>query len=181
MKEHLSKAIIERVCSNVIVINLGAFPSDTTCQLDVLGHDCHSFGMDGTEIGVLKQTDEICFSCLLKSSHGSRLETEIRLEILSDLTNQTLERELANQKLGRFLVTSDLTESDGSGTIAMGLLDTTGRRSRLASRLSGQLLARSLSSSGFAGGLLGASHSKREERRRARKERINLREQGRLL
>ena len=48
------------------------------------------------------------------------------LEVLGDLTNKTLEGELANQELGGFLVTSDFTEGDGSGAEAMGLLDSSG-------------------------------------------------------
>ena len=36
------------------------------------------------------------------------------LEVLSDLTNETLEGELADEELGRLLVATDLTESDGT-------------------------------------------------------------------
>jgi hypothetical protein len=36
-----------------------------------------------------------------------------------------LEWEFANQELSRLLVTTNFTESDGSGPEAMGLLDTT--------------------------------------------------------
>jgi hypothetical protein len=31
-------------------------PSDPACQLDVLGHDGDSLGVDGAQVGVLKQT-----------------------------------------------------------------------------------------------------------------------------
>jgi histone H3 len=60
------------------------------------------------------------------------LESEIRLEILGNLTNQTLEGELSDEELGRLLVTTDLTESDGTRLISVGLLDTSGRWCRLA-------------------------------------------------
>ncbi len=59
----------------------------------------------------------------LECSDGSALETEIGLEVLSDLTNETLEGQLADQKLSRLLVTTDLTKGHGTGTITMGLLD----------------------------------------------------------
>ncbi len=59
----------------------------------------------------------------LEGSDGSALETEIGLEVLSDLTNETLEGQLADQKLSRLLVTTDFTEGHGTGTITMGLLD----------------------------------------------------------
>jgi hypothetical protein len=35
-------------------------------------------------------------------------------------------RELANEQFGRFLVTTDFTERDGTGTVTMGFLDSSG-------------------------------------------------------
>lgn len=61
---------------------------------------------------------------LLKSTDGGRLESKIGLEVLSDLTNQTLEGELSDEELSGLLVTTDLTESDGSWLVSVGLLDT---------------------------------------------------------
>jgi hypothetical protein len=43
---------------------------------------------------------------------------------LCDLTNETLEGELPDEELSRFLVTTNFTEGDGSGAETMGLLDT---------------------------------------------------------
>jgi hypothetical protein len=71
---------------------------------------------------------------------------------------QTLEGELANEKLGRLLVTTDLTESDGTRLVAVRLLDTTGRRGALAGSLRGELLTRGLATGRFAGSLLSAGH-----------------------
>ena len=73
-------------------------------------------------------------------------------------TYQTLEGELADQELSRLLVATDLTESDGTGLVAVRLLDTTGRRGGLAGSLGGELLTGSLATSGLTGGLLGAGH-----------------------
>jgi hypothetical protein len=42
------------------------------------------------------------------------LEAEVRLEVLSDFSNQALEGKLADQELGGFLVATDFTESDGT-------------------------------------------------------------------
>ena len=47
------------------------------------------------------------------------------LEVLSNFTDKTLEGKFADEEFGGFLVLADFTESDGSGTEAMGLLDTT--------------------------------------------------------
>lgn len=71
---------------------------------------------------------------------------------------ETLEGELADEKLSRLLVATDLTESDGTGLVAVRLLDTTSRGGRLAGSLGGELLAGGLATGGLSSGLLGASH-----------------------
>ena len=48
------------------------------------------------------------------------------LEVLSDLTNETLEGELPDEELSRLLVAPNFTESDSSGPEAVRLLDTSG-------------------------------------------------------
>ena len=65
------------------------------------------------------------------------------LEVLSDLTNETLEGKFADEEFRRLLVTTNLAKSDGTRAEAMGLLHTTGRRRRvgLARRLGRELLA----------------------------------------
>ena len=99
---------------------------DSSGQMEVLFHDGDSLGVDGTEVGVLEEGDEVSLNGLLKSADGRGLEAEIRLEVLSDLTNKTLEGQLADEKLGGLLVAADLTESDGTRLVAVRLLDTTG-------------------------------------------------------
>ena len=51
---------------------------------------------------------------------------ETCLEILRNFPDETLERQLADEELSRFLVTSDFTECDGAGPEAMWLLDAPG-------------------------------------------------------
>jgi len=43
---------------------------------------------------------------------------------LCDFTDETLERELPDEELSRFLVTTNFTEGNGSRAETMGLLDT---------------------------------------------------------
>jgi len=116
--------------------------------------------MDGTQVGVLEQTDEVSLAGLLEGHDGGALEAEIGLEVLGDLTDQSLEGELADEQLGRLLVTTDLSESHGTGPVPMGLLHSSGGRGTLASCLGGQLLARSLSSCRLTGCLLSSCHFK---------------------
>lgn len=70
--------------------------------------------MDGAQVGVFEERDEVGLNGLLKGADGRRLEAEIRLEVLSNLTDETLERQLADQELRGLLVATDLTESDGT-------------------------------------------------------------------
>ena len=65
--------------------------------------------MDGAQIGVFEEGDEVCLNGLLKGPDSGRLEAEIGFEVLSNLTDETLEGKLANQELGGFLVATDLT------------------------------------------------------------------------
>ena len=56
------------------------------------------------------------------------METTVaHLEVLGNLTNETLEGELADEQLGRLLVATNFTERDGTGPEAVRLLHTTGR------------------------------------------------------
>ena len=90
-----------------------------------------------------------------------------------------MEGQLSDQELSGLLVATDLAQSHGAGTVAVGLLDSASGRCGLAgclkfdkiisltlksfrisfeTHLGGELLARSLSSSRLAGGLLGTGH-----------------------
>jgi hypothetical protein len=159
------------VCSGILIFHLltlkmssvfkdylSALSADSAGELDVLGHDGDALGVDGAQVGVLEKADQVGLGSFLKSADGGRLETQIGLEVLSDFSHQTLERQLADEELGRLLVTSDLTESDGTGAVSVGLLDATGRGGRLPGGLGGELLAGGFATGGLTGGLLGTGH-----------------------
>ena len=137
---------------------LGTLTADSAGKLDVLGHDGDTLGVDGAQIGVLKETNKVSLRSFLEGHDGRALEAEVSLEVLGNLTHQTLEGKLADEELRGFLVSPDFTESHSARPVAMGFLHTSGGGGRFASGLGGQLLARSLTSGGFTGGLLGTSH-----------------------
>ncbi len=137
---------------------LSTFTTDAAGQLDVLGHDGDTLGVDGTQVGVFKETDEVGLGGFLEGHDGGRLEAEVSFEVLSNLPDQTLEGQLADEELSRLLVATDLTESDCAWAISVGLLDTSGGWGRLAGSLGGELLPGSLASGGLASGLLGTGH-----------------------
>ncbi|KAF8376109.1 hypothetical protein PRIPAC_82538, partial [Pristionchus pacificus] len=96
---------------------LSTLSTDAAGELDVLGHDGHSLGVDGAKVGVLEESDEVSLGGLLEGHHGGRLEAEVGLEVLGDLADQTLEGELADEQLRGLLVATDLTKSNGTGTV----------------------------------------------------------------
>lgn len=172
-------SIISKQCHKLFILSepgLVAFTAEATGKLDVLGLDGDTLGVNGAQVGVLEEGDEVGLDGLLKGADGRGLEAEVALEVLSNLTNlssvsiipadvgvminayQALEGELADQELGGLLVATDLTKSDGTRLITVRLLDASGGGGALAGSLGGKLLARSLATSGLSCGLLGASH-----------------------
>jgi len=140
-------------------LKLSSLSTDPPGELDVLGHDSHTLGVDGAQVGVLEEPDEVSLTGLLESSNSCRLESEISFEILSDFPHETLEGQLPDEKLGGLLVSSDLPESHSSWPVSVRLLHSSGGRSRLPGSLGGQLLPRSLSSGRLTSSLLGTGHS----------------------
>ena len=78
--------------------------TDPPGQLDVPGHDGDPLGVDGAQVGVLKQSHNVSLAGLLKSHDGRALEPQVSLEVLGDLTDQTLEGQLADEQLSGLLV-----------------------------------------------------------------------------
>ena len=102
-------------------VGLSTFSPDTTCKLDVLRHDGDTLGVDGAQVGVFEQTDEVSLAGLLQCHDSRRLEAEIGLKVLGNLTDKPLEGQLADEELSGLLVTPNLTKSHGTGTVTMGL------------------------------------------------------------
>jgi hypothetical protein len=136
----------------------GGFTTDATSKVDITSHDSDTLAVDGAKVDILEEGDEVSFSSLLESSNGSALETEVSLAILSNFTDKALEGELADQKLSGLLVATDLTKSNGTWAITMGLLDSSSGWGRLAGSLSWDHLTGSLTTSGFASSLLSTGH-----------------------
>ena len=137
---------------------LRALAADAARELDVLGHDGDTLGVDGAQVGVFEESDQVGLTGLLQSHDGRALEAEISLEILSDFTDQALEGQLADKQLGGLLVTTDLTKSNGTGAVTMGLLDSSSGRGALTGSLCCQLFPGRLATGRLASGLLGTCH-----------------------
>ena len=51
--------------------------TDPPGQLDVLGHDGDTLGVDGAQVGVLEQTDQVGLASLLEKSESETMEQVI--------------------------------------------------------------------------------------------------------
>ena len=109
--------------------------TDALGKLDVLGHDCHTLGMDGTQVCVFKQPNKLGFRSLLHCKNRRSLETGVAFKVHDDLADKALERMPADEEIGRLLIATNLTKSYSAGTVAMGLLDTAGGGGGLAGSL----------------------------------------------
>ncbi len=153
----LKRAVLLRVSRSPL--SLSPLSADAAGQLDVFGHDGDPLGVDGAQVGVLEQADQVSLAGLLQSHDGGALEAQVGLEVLSDLPHQALEGQLADQQLGGLLVAADLSQSHGTGPVTVRLLHAAGGRGALTGGLGGQLLPGSFTSGGFTGSLLGSRHS----------------------
>jgi hypothetical protein len=100
--------------------------------------------VDSGQVGVLEERDEVSLGGLLKSHDGGRLEAEVgledalvrvrerlakrtRLEVLGNLADEALERQLADEELRRLLVPTNLPERDRTRAETVRLLHAAGR------------------------------------------------------
>ncbi len=137
---------------------LESFTSDSSGELEISGHDGDSLGVDGAQVGVFEKTNQISFSSFLEGKDSRGLESQVSLVVMSDFSDESLEGKLSDEEISGLLVLSDFSEGDGTGSVSMGLLDTTGSGSALSGGLGGELLSGSLGTGRFSGGLLSSGH-----------------------
>ena len=100
--------------------------SDSSGELDILWHDGDSLGVDGAEVGVFEETNEVGLGGFLESEDGGGLESEVILELRGNLSDESLERKLSDEELSALLESSDFSEGNGAGSESVWLLDSTG-------------------------------------------------------
>ena len=133
-----------------------ALSTDSAGELHVLGHDGDALGVDGAEVGVLEKTNHVGLGGFLEGKDGRGLETELTAVVGGDLTDKSLEGELADEELSGFLESSDLTEGDGAGSESVRSLDSAS--GSLGGGLGSDVLSGVLGSGVLAGGGLGTGH-----------------------
>ena len=85
-----------------------ALAADAACELHVPGHDCDALGVDGAQVGVLEQADEVGLGGLLEGEEGKGLDAEVvavgGFEVGGDLADEALEGALPDEEVGGLLV-----------------------------------------------------------------------------
>jgi len=138
--------------------SLESFTSDSSGQLEISGHDGNSLGVDGAQVGIFEKTDQVGFSSFLKSQNSGALESQVSFIVMSNFSDESLERKLSDEEISGLLVLSDFSQSDGTGSISVGLLDTTSSGGGFSGSLGGELLSGSLGTGRFSGSLLSSGH-----------------------
>ena len=132
--------------------------SDSSGELHVLGHDGDSSGVDGAQVGVLEEANHVGLGGLLKGKDGGRLESQVVLEVVGDLSHESLERKLSNEELGGLLESSDLSQGDGAGSESVGSLDSSGDGGLALGVLGSDVLSGLLGAGVLSSGVLGSGH-----------------------
>ena len=104
--------------------HLRALAAHPASELYVLWHDGHAASMNGAKVGVLKEADQVGLGGLLQGEDSRALEAQVGLEVLRDLADEALERQLADQQFGRLLVLADFAQCYGARPEAVRLFET---------------------------------------------------------
>ena len=149
--------------------------------MKVLGHDGDPLSVDGAEVGVFEEGDQVGLSCFLEGKHCLALEPDFLFELGGDLPHQSLEGQLPDEQVGlnkqgrgrrgsagvaeheirsyALLEFSDLSQGDGSGFESVGFFHSGDDGGRFPGDfLGGQLFSGHLLGCGLPCGLLGTSH-----------------------
>ena len=82
-----------------LVLDSVLFTPDSSSELHVSDHDGNSLSVDGAEVGVLEKSNQIGFGGFLESQDSLRLEPDVVLYVSGDVLDDSLERQLSNEKV----------------------------------------------------------------------------------
>lgn len=111
--------------------HLAALATETAGKSNVTRLDRDTLCVDGSQVCVFEEADQVGLGSLLKGTNSRALETQVGLEVLCDFTHETLEGQLADQEFRRLLVATNFTQSDGTRLVAVRLLDCKDRRDQI--------------------------------------------------
>ncbi len=102
-----------------------ALSADSASKVQVLLHHGDSIGVDGTKVGILKQTSDVALGSFLKGDKSGALEAELGVDTIRYCANKALERSPRKHELDRFLVSLNFSDGDCAGSESAFLLNST--------------------------------------------------------
>ena len=78
--------------------------------------------MDGTEVVIFKEANDVCFRGFLQAGDGSELESEVHLEVLNYFSEEALKWEFSDQKGRTLLIVSDFFKGHYSQVVSSSQL-----------------------------------------------------------
>ena len=87
---------------------------DPSSELHVFLHESDSLSVDTAEVSILKHAGEVCLCRLLEGHQSLSLESEVRVDVSADVSDQSLEWSSWQEEIGRLLVSFDLSQSNSS-------------------------------------------------------------------
>ena len=99
-----------------------AVSADSSGEVHILLEDSGALGVDGAEVGVLEDSDDVSFRSFLEGKESLRLESEFVIEIRADASDKSLERGAWKEVADRFLIFLNLSEGDGTWLVSSCLL-----------------------------------------------------------
>jgi hypothetical protein len=98
--------------------------SDAVGKPYVLWLECEPSRFDGTQVGVHKETKQVCTNDFLEGHDSLDLETKISLEVHHNFSDIWLERKLVDEELSGLLIMMGITGRNINRVITVGLIDT---------------------------------------------------------
>ena len=110
-----AKGIADKAVSFFCSPDLAA---DAANQLHVCDGDGLLLAVQGCNIGVLHENDNVALCCMLQRLDSTFRPLEVTTDVLRDFLDETGERRLAEQQIFRLLVLADLTEGNSAWAVA---------------------------------------------------------------
>ena len=117
----LEENFVSSLWLQVSVVDV-AVSADSSGEVHILLEDSGALGVDGTEVGVLEDSDDVSFRSFLEGKESLRLESELVVKIRADASDKSLERGAWKEVADRFLIFLNLSEGDGTWLISSCLL-----------------------------------------------------------
>lgn len=92
--------------------------ANTASKQHIAGHDRDPTRVEGAEVGIFEEMDQVSFGSFLESEDRGTLEAEVWAGVLGNFTNEALEREFLDQEVALGLVLADFAQRNGSWAVA---------------------------------------------------------------